>query len=110
MSDSRNTQRVDLLLCRLRFAKTRGLAQRMVEARHIRCNGAHILRASHAIRPGDVLTFAAAGGVQIIEILRLPGRRGPAAEAQAHYRKLDRFGQTAIAHPESLGQPEEENT
>lgn len=106
----RASQRIDLLLCRLRLTKTRGIAQRLVEARQVRCNGAHILRASHSIRPGDVLTFPSPRGVQVIRILALPTRRGPPAEAQAHYRALDRQGQTAIAGAQSAILPEEENT
>lgn len=91
--------RIDLLLCRLRLAKTRGVAQRMVEQGHMRCNGAHVARPSHCVRAGDVLTFARGGTVEIVEILALPQRRGPAPEAQAHYRMLDRNGQSAIAAP-----------
>lgn len=89
--------RIDLLLCRLRLVKTRSLAQRMVEESHMRCNGAHVLRPSHCVRPGDVLTFASGEAVRIIEIVALPARRGPAPEAQAHYRTLDRAGHFAIA-------------
>ena len=91
--------RIDLLLCRLRLAKTRGLAQRLLAASHMRCNGAHVLRPSHCVKAGDVLTFASGSGVQLIEILTLPNRRGPALEARAHYRTLDRAGQSAIATP-----------
>lgn len=93
--------RIDLLLCRLRLVKTRSLAQRMVEESHMRCNGQHVLRPSHCVRAGDVLTFAHGETVRIIEIVALPVRRGPAPEAQAHYRTLDRHGHIAIANAET---------
>ncbi|TCD06974.1 RNA-binding S4 domain-containing protein [Erythrobacteraceae bacterium CFH 75059] len=90
--------RVDLLLCRLRFARTRSTARHMVENTVMRCNGAHVARTSHLVRVGDVLTFMAGDGqVRVVQILALPLRRGPAAEAQTHYRPLDRSGQSAIA-------------
>jgi ribosome-associated heat shock protein Hsp15 len=101
LSADNGSLRIDLLLCRLRFVKTRGLALRMLASSHMRCNGAHVVRASHAVRPGDVLTFAIGDDVRIVEIVALPDRRGPAPEAAAHYRLLqrglDRGGQTAIA-------------
>lgn len=91
--------RIDLLLCRLRLAKTRGTAQRMIGDSRMRCNGVHVSRPSHCVRAGDVLTFAAGDVVRILEIVALPDRRGPAVEAQAHYRTLDRAGHFAIAAP-----------
>ena len=101
MSADNGSLRIDLLLCRLRFVKTRTLAQRLLASSHMRCNGVHVLRTSHAVKPGDVLTFAMGEEVRIIEIVALPDRRGPAAEACAHYRLLqrglDRGVQTAIA-------------
>ena len=95
------TLRIDVLLCRLRFVKTRGLAQRLLASSHMRCNGTHVVRASHAVKAGDVLTFAWDEEVRIVEIVALPQRRGPALEACAHYRLLqrglDQAVQTAIA-------------
>lgn len=89
--------RIDLLLCRLRLVKTRGAAQRLLESSHMRCNGIHVARPSHCVKSGDVLTYANGDRVNIVEILALPIRRGPAPEARTHYRMLDRCGQTAIA-------------
>lgn len=101
MSAELGSLRIDVLLCRLRFVKTRGLAQRLLASSHMRCNGAHVLRASHAVKPGDVLTFALGEEVRIVEIVALPERRGPATEALTHYRLLqrglDQTAQTAIA-------------
>jgi len=81
--------RVDKLLWQLRLTKTRSLAQALVAAGHVRRNGARVLRASQDVAEGDTLTVPLPGGVRVIELLALPTRRGPAAEAQACYRALD---------------------
>ena len=89
--------RIDRLLWQLRFVKTRGLAQKLVEAGHVRRNGQRVARASQPVSAGDVLTFPVGHWVRVIELLALPTRRGPAAEARACYRALDPGGQSAIA-------------
>ena len=81
--------RVDKLLWYLRIAKTRGLAQDMAEAGHMRINGRRIDRAHQKVAPGDVLTIPAGQGIRVITVRSLPTRRGPAAEAQSCYRDLD---------------------
>jgi len=43
-----------------------------------------------------VLTIPLGSTVRLIEVLALPERRGPAREAQAYYRVLDRAGETDI--------------
>ena len=89
--------RLDLVLVRLRFAKTRSAARALIEAGHLRCNGKRITQSSYAAIEGDVLTFPVGKQVKIIEILQLPERRGPAMEAQSCYRTLDPAGQSALA-------------
>ncbi len=89
--------RIDRLMCFLRFVKTRSLAHRLVDQGHIRRNGMRVTRASLPIEIGDVLTFPIGETIRIVEILALPDRRGPAAEAQICYRALDQAGQSAIA-------------
>ena len=82
--------RLDLLLCRLRFAKSRSVAQRWIEEGHIRCNGERVERCDRAIACDDVLTLPIGRTVRVIRITALPERRGPASEAQAHYVDLAR--------------------
>ena len=94
--------RIDLALCRLRFVKTRWRAQDLAESGMVRCNGTRVTRASHAVAAGDVLTIPGPKQVQVIELIALPERRGPPAEARSHYRELDRTGETAIASGEPL--------
>jgi ribosome-associated heat shock protein Hsp15 len=81
--------RIDRLLVYLRFARTRSAASALIAAHALRHNRAHVRRGSQQVRVGDVLTIATAGGVRVIELLALPARRGPPAEALSHYRELD---------------------
>lgn len=84
--------RIDRLLCHLRFVRTRSAAQKLVEQGYIRRNGERVLRGSHEVRVGDVLTIPLGNMVRLVEILDLPERRGPPREAQACYRELDPKG------------------
>lgn len=81
--------RIDKLLWFLRLASSRSFAQEWVQAGHIRLNGRRIGKPSAGIAAGDVLTLPMRTRVRVIEIVSLPGRRGPAAEAFACYRVLD---------------------
>ncbi|TIX49162.1 S4 domain-containing protein [Alteraurantiacibacter aquimixticola] len=89
--------RIDQLLVRLRYAKSRSLAQARIGKGHMRCNGQRITRLDHAIGMGDVITMPLGPSVRVIEILSLPHRRGPPSEAQACYRVLDAGAPIAIA-------------
>lgn len=84
--------RIDRLLCQLRFVRTRGAAQRLVEEGHIRRNGERVLRPSRDVEVGDILTLPLGNRVRLIEVLALPERRGPPREAQDCYRELDPGG------------------
>ena len=83
--------RIDRLLVYLRFARTRSAATALIDTRAVRCNRKHVLRGSEPVRIGDVLTLAIGNTVQVIELTTLPARRGPPAEARAHYRTFDQF-------------------
>lgn len=81
--------RIDRLLCMLRFSRTRGAAQRLVEQGHIRLNGERVVRGSRDVAVGDVLTLPLGKSVRLVEVLALPERRGPPRDAQECYRELD---------------------
>ena len=89
--------RADKLVWYLRFAASRKLAQQWIEQGHFRLNSRRISKPGTAINAGDVITLPLQSQVLVIEILALPHRRGPAAEAQAHYRVLDGRGANPIA-------------
>lgn len=93
--------RIDKLLWFLRLTKTRGIGQALAQEGHIRLNGRRVERAHQRIVPGDMLVIPVANGVRVIEILALPTRRGPTAEAQSCYRALDDPGDFPIAAPNS---------
>lgn len=95
--------RIDRLLWFLRFARSRGAAQKWLKQGHIRCNRKRIEKLGHLVRPGDVLTLPLARQVLVIEIERLPKRRGPIAEARSHYRELDPAHKTAIGTSNEFG-------
>ena len=81
--------RLDKLLWFLRFTKTRGTAQNLVAAGHIRLNGRRIERTAQGVGIGDVLVLPLPQGVRVIELTAIPERRGPPSEAQSCYRMLD---------------------
>ena len=88
MADPRPTIRVDKWLWYARFFKTRGLAAKTVTCGHVRINSSKISKSSHAVGPGDVLTFPQGRAVRVVKLLRPGTRRGPASEAQTLYRDL----------------------
>lgn len=94
--------RLDLLLVRLRLAKSRAVAQKWIGEGHMRLNGARVIDSNAAIGVGDVLTLPFRRAVKVIAIDALPARRGPAAEARAHYRELDARNPIAIAGANNL--------
>lgn len=74
--------RLDVLLFRLRLAKSRSIAQGLIAGAHMRVNG-----------------------VQVLQILALPDRRGPPQEATTCYRVLDAGRSIAIASEEQSPPP-----
>ena len=81
--------RLDKWLWQARFFKSRSLSAGLVEQGGVRVNGQRIVKPAHALRAGDVLTFAQGAQIRVVRV-RAPGaRRGPAAEAQALYDDLD---------------------
>jgi len=80
--------RLDKLLWYLRFARSRSIAQAMVAAGHIRLDGRRVTRASAAVHAGATLVLPLGERIEVVRLLALPGRRGPASEAQAHYIRL----------------------
>jgi ribosome-associated heat shock protein Hsp15 len=83
------TLRIDRLLFFLRIAKSRTLAQNWAETGHIRVNSKRIEKGSAAVSTGDIITLPKGQAVLAIELLAIPERRGPAAEAQLCYRVLE---------------------
>lgn len=93
--------RIDKLLWFLRLAASRTFAQEWVGSGHIRLNGRRIERPGTAIKVGDLLVLPMRTSVKVIEVLELPARRGPAAEASACYRVLDGGALSPLAPTET---------
>ena len=84
-----STLRLDKWLWHARFARTRSLAAKLVGGARFRINGNPTEKAHHAVKPGDVLTFALGPHIRVIKVLALGLRRGPAPEARLLYEDLD---------------------
>ncbi|HEX3845773.1 MAG TPA: RNA-binding S4 domain-containing protein [Steroidobacteraceae bacterium] len=84
MSEERSgDHRIDKWLWETRFYKTRGLASAAIQGGKVHLNGERV-KPAHRIRPGDRISLSVGGVVAEFDVLGLPSRRGPAAEAQTH--------------------------
>lgn len=81
--------RIDKLLWYLRFARSRSIAQTMVEAGYIRLEGRRLSRSSATVMAGQHLVIPIGNHVEVIRILALPERRGSAPEARTFYQRLE---------------------
>lgn len=85
MTDGRIKElRIDRWLWFTRFCKTRSLATEAVAGGHVKINGARA-KPGMRVAPGDRVQVVRKQLRYELEILSLPARRGPAAEAQATY-------------------------
>jgi ribosome-associated heat shock protein Hsp15 len=79
-----DSHRLDKWLWHVRFYKTRSLATAAIQGGKAHLNGERV-KPAHRVRVGDFVSLALQGIVAEFEVLGTPSRRGPAAEAQAHY-------------------------
>ena len=80
--------RIDRFLFFIRLAKSRTLAQALVETGHIRIDGKRVTKPSDEVRAGSVVALPLRGRTWVLRVLSLPSRRGPAAEARACYEEV----------------------
>jgi ribosome-associated heat shock protein Hsp15 len=76
--------RLDKWLWHCRFYKTRSLATAAIAGGKVHLNAERV-KPAHRVRVGDRLSLSLEGIVAEFDVLGLPRRRGPAAEAQSHY-------------------------
>lgn len=81
-------QRIDKWLWHARMLRTRSDASTLVEAGHVRINGARVTAPGHLVRPDDVITLALDRSVRVVGVLSFAERRGDAAAARMLYRDL----------------------
>ncbi|MBS0614433.1 MAG: RNA-binding S4 domain-containing protein [Proteobacteria bacterium] len=80
--------RLDKWLWCTRFYKTRSLAAQAVAGGKAHLNAARV-KPAHAVKPGDQVSIVLGGVVADFTVVSLPSRRGPAPEAQRHYRETE---------------------
>ncbi len=80
--------RIDQFLCFARLAKSRSIAQGMIDAGYIRLDGERIANRHLRIQPGQILTLTAHERFRVIEVVALPTRRGPPQEALSCYIEI----------------------
>lgn len=81
-------QRLDRWLWFSRLVKSRTSAAQLVSDGKVRVNRVRILKPSHAIHPGDVLTVVLRGQVRVVKVVECGHRRGPPLEAKLLYEAL----------------------
>ena len=81
--------RIDRYLFFVRLAKSRTLAQAIIETGHVRIDGRRVAKPSEEVRVGQVVALPLRGEARVIRILEMPSRRGPAAEAQSTYEVIE---------------------
>ena len=87
--------RLDRFLFFIRLAKSRTLAQALIEAGHVRIDGKRVAKASEEVKVGSVVALPLRGEVRVLQVVALPTRRGPAAEARTCYRELEERSDSA---------------
>src|SRR5262245_48690615 len=85
---SLESNRLDKWLWHTRFFKTRSLATAAISGGKVHLNGERI-KPAHRVRSGDRVSLILGGLTGEFEVLGLPVRRGPAPEAQSHYRETE---------------------
>jgi len=117
-SDDANADRhrLDKWLWFTRFFKTRSLATDAVSGGKVHVNGERV-KPAHNVRVGDRVSIMLQGALGEFDVIGMPVRRGPAAEAQSHYAEtLDSIERRArlreqhrvanLSRPQSEGRPD----
>jgi len=84
IDEKTDNHRIDKWLWYTRFFKTRSLATAAINGGKVHLNAERV-KPAHRVRVGDRLSLSLQGIVAEFEVLGLPRRRGPAAEAQSQY-------------------------
>ena len=80
--------RIDRFLFFIRLAKSRTLAQGIIEQGHVRIDGKRVEKPSDPVHVGSIIALPLRGRTRVLKVLALPSRRGPAAEARTCYQEL----------------------
>lgn len=80
--------RVDRFLFFVRLVKSRTIAQHVIDEGYVRIDGKRVEKPAEEVRVGSIVALPLRAEVQVLRVLALPARRGPAAEARACYEEL----------------------
>jgi ribosome-associated heat shock protein Hsp15 len=80
--------RLDKWLWHARFVRTRGKAAELIAGRKVRVNGQIATKTHQKLRPGDVVMLTVPQAIQVVRVLDLGERRGPATDAVGLYETL----------------------
>jgi ribosome-associated heat shock protein Hsp15 len=81
-------QRLDRWLWFARILRSRTLAAQLIAGGKVRVNRVRVIKPSHTVREGDVLTIALRSQVLVLRILAGGTRRGPPPEARLLYEHV----------------------
>jgi ribosome-associated heat shock protein Hsp15 len=81
-------QRLDKWLWHARVVKARTSAAALVEAGHVRINGAREKAPGHAVKAGDVVTVSLDRTVRVLKVVGFAERRGDAQSVTGLYADL----------------------
>ena len=81
--------RIDRFLFFIRLAKSRTIAQGIIEQGHVRIDGKRVEKSSDQVEAGSVIALPLHGQVRVLRVLALPARRGPATEARTCYEEIE---------------------
>lgn len=87
--------RLDKWLWHARFYKTRSIATAAIAGGKVHLNGERV-KPAHRIKCGDRISVSINGVVGEFDVLGLPERRGPAAEAECHYRETPQSAERRV--------------
>ena len=82
------SQRLDKWLVVARFARTRSLAQTLVQQGHVRLDGKRVTDGARKLRAGDVLTLALPHATTVVRVRAGAEKRGSFAVARELYEVL----------------------
>ncbi|MEO8176575.1 MAG: S4 domain-containing protein [Sphingomicrobium sp.] len=86
--------RIDRYLHCIRLVKSRNLAHHVIDGGLVRIDGKRVVKASEPVRIGSVIALPLGDRVRVLEVLALPLRRGPPAEARTCYQEVGVDGET----------------
>jgi ribosome-associated heat shock protein Hsp15 len=82
------SQRLDKWLVVARFARTRSLAQALVQQGHVRLDGKRVTDGARKLRAGDVLTLALPHATTVVRVRAGAEKRGSFAVARELYEMV----------------------